>query len=244
VTRFLSILVLTLFVIPSAQAQDFTDAQKDQIQKMFKEYLMENGELIIESVDKYQTKEAEETRKSSEVKAKAFLGQIEKQGNYPMTGNKDGDITLVEFFDYNCGYCRRALEELIIVLEKDKNLNVVFLDMPILGPASLEASKWSLAAHKQDKYFEFHSALLNHNGQKDEAAMEKIAKNLSLDLKKLKADKDSKEIADLLSENVKQAQEMNVRGTPGFIIDGQVFPGYMPSDRIFEILADIRKQKS
>jgi len=243
VTRFLFLIAFAFCLASPVQAQDFTDAQKQQIQKMFKEYLMENGEVIVDSVDQYQTQKEEKDRAAANVKAKEFMEKLEKDGNFPMAGNKDGDITVIEFFDYNCGYCTRALDALVTVLEKDKDVHVIFLDMPILGPNSMEASKWSLAAHKQGKYFEFHRDLMNVKGPKNEDAVKKIAKKLDLDMKQLTKDKNSKEIADWLNDNVKQATAMNVRGTPGFIIDGQMYPGYMPSDRIFEILADIRKNR-
>lgn len=243
-TRILTFLTLALLlVVPNVQAQDFTSAQKEQIKKMFDKYLLESGETVVKSVELFQAAQEAQDRKASEVHATTLLNNIKANDQYPRTGNPKGDITLVEFFDYNCGYCSRALEELVTVLEKDKNLNVVFFDMPILGPPSVEASKWSLAAHKQGKYFEFHQALLNHKGQKNETTFIKTAKDLGLDIDKLKTDKDSKEIAQTLKDNVEQANKMNIRGTPGFIIDGTIFPGYMPADQIFKILADIRAKK-
>ena len=244
-TRFLSILALSICITfpicTSAQAQEFTAEQKKQIKQLFEDYLMDNGEKIVDSVSLYQAEKEEKDREAANVKAKAFMEKLEKDDNFPRTGNKKGDVTLVEFFDFNCGYCTRALDAIIEVLETDKNLNVIFLDMPILGENSMEASKWAMAAHKQDKYFEFHRQLMNVRGPKNEAAVQKIGKSLDLDMKKLEADKDSKEIADWLAENVKQAGEMNVRGTPGFIIDGKMYPGYMPAERINEILAEVRK---
>lgn len=240
-TRILTFLALTIFLVPIANAQEFTKEQTTQIEKMFEKYLLENGETIIQSVEKYQDKQDAETRKKAEENAKPFLEALNKQTNLPMAGNKEGDITLIEFFDYNCGYCRRALEELVTVLDKDKNVKVIFFDMPILGPSSLEASKWSLAAHKQGKYFEYHQALLNHEGQKDEATFEKLAKDLGLNVKQLKKDKDDKEINKILKNNVEQANSLGIRGTPGFIINGKIFPGFMPASRILEILKAERK---
>ena len=239
-TRFLTILAFTLCIALPAQAQDFSSAQKEQIKQLFEDYLMNNGELIVDSVNLYQTEQEQKDREAANVKAKAFMEKLKKDDNFPTAGNKKGDITLIEFFDYNCGYCGRALDALVEVLETEKNLNVIFLDMPILGPNSMEASKWSIAAHKQGKYFDFHRQLMNVRGPKNEAAVEKIAKNLELDMKQLRKDKDSSEIADWLNENVEQASAMNVRGTPGFIIDGTMYPGYMPAERIFEILKEIR----
>ncbi len=238
--RLLPCLILMMFFIPTANAQEFTDAQKNQIQKMFEEYLLENGSTVIESVEKYQNEQEAQSRKLSEVKAKEFLKSLDGGKDLPMTGNKDGDITLVEFFDYNCGYCGRALEEIVTVLENDKNLKVIFLDMPILSPDSLETSKWSLAAHQQGKYFEFHQAIFDHKGQKNEKVFEKLAKDLGLDVEKLKKDKNSPDIEATLKNNVAKAQEMNIRGTPGFIINGQIFPGYMQAERITEILKEAR----
>lgn len=241
---FLTVLLtLSLIVTPHAQAQEFSDKQTAEINKLIEAYLIENGETVIKSVEAYQNKQDEEARKNSEIKAKEFLTDLNKKDSFPMAGNPKGDVTIVEFFDYNCGYCTRALEELVTVIDKDKNLKVIFFDMPILGPNSLEASKWSMAAHKQGKYFEFHQKVMKHQGQKDEKVMEKIAKDIGLDLDKLMKDKDSKEVADLLQNNVQQAQAMNIRGTPGFIIDGQIFPGYMPADRILEIIEEARLAK-
>ena len=237
----LALLALTTLSFSTASiAKDFTDKQKAEIQAMFKEYLLNNGQDVIQSVETFQNKKEEASRQEGEERAKIFLSTL--SDDMPMTGNKDGDITLVEFFDYNCGYCRRALEELQKVLDKDDNLKVVFFDMPILGPSSMEVSKWSLAAHKQGKYFEYHQALLNHNGQKDEATLEKITKETGLDVEQLKKDKDDATIARTLEKNVEQAQNMNIRGTPGFIIAGKVYPGYMPASRIESIIAEARKK--
>ena len=223
-----------------AQAQALSDAQKAEVNKMIAEYLQANGEEIITSVETYQNNLDAEERQRAEVKAEAFLDELEKENNLPMTGNPKGDLTLVEFFDFNCGYCTKALEEIVTVLEDDKEIKVVFMDMPILGPNSLEASKWAMAAHEQGKYFEFHQDLLHHQGPKDEAAMTKIAEKIGLDVKKLKTDKDSKKIASLLDNNIDKARSLNIQGTPGFIINGRIFPGYMPADRIKEIIKEER----
>ena len=241
--KLIALFTLTFIMLSSASyAEEFSKAQKAEIQKMFKEYILNNGETIIESVESYQVKKEEESRKQSDKKAASFMKEIEDNKNLPMTGNADGDITLLEFFDYNCGYCRRALEEINKVLEKDDQLKVIFLDMPILGASSMDVSKWSLAAHEQGKYFEYHQALLNHNGQKTNKVIEDLAKKVGLDFEQLKKDKNSKEIADTLNKNVTQAQEMGIRGTPGFIIDGKVYPGYMPAARIEQIIKDARAE--
>ena len=236
---FVLAIALFTFTAPAVQAEEFTDAQRAEMQKMFEEYLLENGETILNSVNNYQAEQEKKARAESEEKAKEFLSQVDNK-NLPMTGNPEGDITIVEFFDYNCGYCRKALEELQTVLKKDDKVKVLFMEMPILGPSSLEIAKWPLASHKQGKYFEYHTAIFDHNGQKDEAALEKIAKDVGLDIKQLKKDKDSAEIDAQIKDQVAQAQALNIRGTPGFIINGQLYPGYMPAAQIKTIIEEAR----
>lgn len=237
-----SLLSFLLFVPQNVQAQEFNDAQKAEIKKLFEEYLMDNGGLILQSVNKYQADIEEQDRIEAGKKAEGFLKELDNKKNLPMTGSKDADITIVEFFDYNCGYCRQALGEIQTVLKDDDKVRVIFIDMPILGPESMEASKWSLAALKQDKYFEYHTALMEHNGSKGEEALEGLAKDIGLDVKQMKKDKDSEEIANALSDNVEQARAIGINGTPGFLLAGQLFPGFMPADRIKEIIAEHRKK--
>lgn len=239
---FLAILSILVILPPQANAQDFTDAQKKQINQMIKNYITNNGDTILEGVNKYQAKLQEQDRKEAEENAKTFLDSLKNRTDLPMAGNPDGDITMVEFFDYNCGYCRKALEEIKTVLKDDKNLKVIFMDMPILGPSSMEAAKWSLAANKQGKYFEYHQAIMNHNGPKNDESLEKLAKKIGLDIKKLKKDKDSDGIAETLNNNVAQAQTIGIRGTPGFIIAGEVSPGFIPASRIKNIIEEARNK--
>lgn len=229
------------FVPAQAKAEEFTDAQKTELKKLFEEYLLENGESVLKSVNTYQAKIDEDDRKEASKQATTFAATLEK-ADLPTAGNPDGDITMVEFFDYNCGYCRKALQEIQTVLKDDKNLKVIFIDMPILSPESLEAAKWSLAAHKQGKYFEFHQLVMEHNGPKDDAALESIAKKVGLDVKKMKTDKDDKKIEETLKKNIQDAQDIGIRGTPGFIVGGELYPGFIPADQIKETIAKARKK--
>lgn len=241
-TRFLSTFLIALFMMaPSAQAQDFTDAQREEINKMIAEYLLNNGEQVLESVNRYQGQLEEEQREESSVKAKEFLDTLDEKNNLPMAGNPDGDITIVEFFDYNCGYCRKALDEIQTVLKDDDEVKVIFMDMPILGPSSIESAKWSLAAAKQGKYFAYHQELLSHNGQKNDKVYKDLAKKVGLNVKQLEKDKAADEINDMVDANLAASRDLGIRGTPGFIVAGSVYPGYMPADQIKEIIAEARK---
>lgn len=243
-TRYLTALIaLTMigtFAAAPAKAQDLSESQKAEIQKMFGDYLSQNGEAIINSVNTFQAKQMEEQQAQANEKAKDFIVDIKKSDNNAIAGNPEGDITVVEFFDYNCGYCRKALIEVEKLLEADKNVKVVFIDMPILGPQSMEASKWSLAAAKQDKYFEYHRAIMNHSGPKDESSLVKLAENIGLDIDQLKTDKDSPEIDTIIQKNLDHAASIGIQGTPGFIIETEVARGYITADQMQEMIKKFR----
>lgn len=244
-TRFLltslSILAIAGAHSTPAKAQEFNDAQKAEIKKMFDEYLMNSGEGILESVNKYQAALEAKDRAEASQNAKNFMEDIANEKNLPMAGNPEGDVTIVEFFDYNCGYCHKALEELVTVLEDDKNIKIIFMDMPILGPSSMVASQWSLAAQNQGKYFEYHQAIMEHKGPKNDEELGKLAQKIGLDVDQMKKDKDSQKIKDLLAKRIQKAQNLGIRGTPGFIIDKELFPGYIPAAQIKEAIAKARE---
>lgn len=237
----MAILAGTLFMAP-VNAQELTEAQKAEVKKLFDEYLAESGQAIVDSVNKFQTEQMAEQQKAMNEKAQGFIENIKKSESTTITGNPEGDITIVEFFDYNCGYCRKALAEVEKLLETEKNAKVIFIDMPILGPQSLEASKWSLAAAKQNKYFEYHRAIMNHSGPKDESNLVNLANVVGLNVEQLRKDKDSEEVANIIQDNLKKAQDLGIQGTPGFIIESEVVRGYVEADRMKEIIAKFRDQ--
>ena len=236
----LSILAVAALSPAPANAEEFNDAQKAEIKKMFDEYLLNSGEKVLKSVNTYQAELEAKDRAEANQKAKEFMAKVKTQKDLPMAGNPDGDITIVEFFDYNCGYCHKALNEIQTVLKDDDKVKVIFMDMPILSEASVEAAKWSVAAQKQDKYFEYHQAIMGHKGSKDEENMVKLAKKIGLDTKQLKEDKESDATEALVNERVKIAQDLGIRGTPGFVINGELFPGYIPAGQIKDVISKAR----
>ena len=231
-----------LFGAPAVKAESFTDAQKEELNALFEEYLMNNGEVLMKSVEKFQIEE--QVRKAEEAKQniKNNADFLYSSGS-PSFGPDDADVTIVEFFDYNCGYCKKALTELQTVLDEDSNIKVIFKEMPILSPTSLEAAKWALAADKQGKYFEYHVALMDFKGAKNENTFRKVAEDVGLDVTKMEADKELPEIVQAIETNVTKAGEMGIRGTPAFIIDGEFSPGYVPADELKRMIADVRNSK-
>lgn len=223
-----------------AKADELSAAQKTEIESLVRDYIMKNPDVLIESLETYQRDAQAKMEEGAREAAKKLVGGLKDSG-LPSVGAKDPDVTIVEFMDYNCGYCKKAFDEVRTILKDDKKVKFYFVEMPILGPTSLEASKWALAADKQGKYFEYHSALMTHQGQKSESVLESKAKEVGLDVKKLKEDKDSEEIATLLSENMTHAETLGVTGTPGFIIGEEVVRGYITLDQMKEMIADARE---
>lgn len=233
-------LMIAAFAFPIAAQAEMTPEQKKEVEALVHQYILEHGDLLIESVNKFQAKQEEEANKEAAVKAKALLESLKTEKNMAMAGNPDGDVTVVEFFDFNCGYCKKAFEEVQKLLKDDKNVKVVFYDMPILGPASVESSKWALASKKQGKYFEYHSAIMTHQGAMDESTFKELAKEVGLDVEKLAKDKDGADIDEEIKTHIAKAQELGIQGTPGFLINDKIFRGYIPYDVIISTIKEVR----
>lgn len=229
-TRFALPLMMAALVLPTAAKAEMSAEQKKEVEALIKAYILENGGDIIQSVNNFQQKQEEEANKESGVKAKALIESLKTDKNVAFAGNPKGDVMVVEFFDYNCGYCKKAFEEIRSLLKDDKDVKIVLYDMPILGPDSHEASKWAMAAKKQNKYFEYHTALMNHQGSKDEDTYKKLAKDAGLDADKLAKDKDDPAIEEEIKTHIETARSLNIHGTPGFLINEQIFRGYIPYD--------------
>jgi protein-disulfide isomerase len=161
----------------------------------------------------------------------------------PMAGNPKGDVTIVEFFDYNCGYCKHAITDVQQLVKNDKNVRVIFHDLPILSPSSELAARWALAAGKQGKYWEYHQAVMNFPGGKSEDTLAQLGKEIGLDVEKQKKDASSDEIGKQLADNAKLAQELGINGTPAFLINDFFAPGYMGYDSMVEAVKAQRAAK-
>ena len=217
----------------SAQDAGFNESQKDEIKAVIQSYLMENPEVIADAMNELRAKQEREMQEQAQAKLDEYKDFFQS-AEVPVIGNPEGDVTVVEFFDYNCGYCKKALPDVQALLAEDDNVRIVLMDMPILGPSSLTASKFALAAKKQDKYFEYHTALMEFQGSKDEASLKKIATDIGLDAEKLAEDAQSPEIQDMINENVSIAQDIGIRGTPGFIVGDELYRGYIGEEALIQ----------
>ena len=162
-----------------------------------------------------------------------------------MLGNPDGKVTMVEFFDYNCAYCKRALPDMMSLLKSDPDLKFVLKEFPVLGPGSVEAAHVAVAARMQDpsgkKYIEFHQKLLGGRGPADKARALAVAKDVGFDVARIEKDMNSDEVKDTIDEDMKLADELGVSGTPSYVVGDQVVVGAVGLDELREKIKDLRK---
>lgn len=232
----------TVTVLPPdrAAADDaaFSPDQKAAIEKIVKDYLVANPEVLLEVQNILETK----MEKQQAEKAKAALAEnakdVFRRTESPVAGNLDGDITVTEFFDYNCGFCRRSFPDVTKLIAADGKVRVMFKEFPILSKGSEEAARVALAARLQGKYWEVHKALFENKGQNNGEAALHIAEKLGLDMAKLKADMTSAAVNDEL-KNVKDlATKLGINGTPHFLVGDKSIAG-APDTLLEQLTADI-----
>lgn len=231
------IALAVLFILP-VQAAEFSPEQKKELGDIIHQYLMENPEVVRDAMQELERKQqmAEDLARADSLKS--MSSDIFRNSDDLVGGNPKGKVAMVEFFDYNCGYCKRAFPDVMKMIERDKDLKLVMKEFPILGPGSVYASRAALASRKQGKYWEFHLAMMAHEGRIDEPVVDQIAKATGLDVKKLKADMQGDEVTQVITHNMQLADSLKIQGTPAFIIDQTVIPGAVG----FEALAAAVKQ--
>src|SRR6201994_1683173 len=225
-----ALLALALLGTPvSASAQSFTDTQRSDIETIVKNYLIAHPEVLEEAMNELSKRQAAaETQKHEE----SIAENAETIFNSPRgvtLGNKDGDVAFVEFFDYNCGYCKRAMADMLDLMNNDSKLKVVLKEFPVLSEGSVEAAKVAVAVRMQDptgkKYLDFHQKLLGGRGPADKARAMAAAKDAGLDTARIEKDLTSPEIKATIAENFKLAEDMGMNGTPSYVIGKQVVVG-------------------
>ena len=224
-----------------ALAAEFNKAQKSDIEAIVKSYLLEHPELLQEMSDKLKAKQAEaeniaRTKGLSENAAAIFKSKAD-----PMIGNPKGNAIIVEFMDYNCGWCKKSVGELSQLLETDKDVKVLFKEFPIFGPDSEYAAKAALAANAQGKYWELHQALFANDGHVNAAVVDDVATRVGIDVARMKKDMEAPEITKQIDNNHGLGQLLALTGTPAFIIDQSISPGYIAFDEMKATIENVRK---
>lgn len=233
--------VSLLALAGAAQAQDsFNDAQKKEIGEIVRAYLLDHPEVLLEVSKELEARQNEADAKQREQALSENATEIFRSPHDLVGGNPQGDVTVVEFFDYNCAWCKKGFPEVMNLLDKDKKVRLVMKEFPIFGGDSDYAAMAALASDKQGKYWQFHMALLGHEGKVTRAIVDQIAAEQGLDLGKLKADMKSPDISKIIDENQKLAGKLNITGTPAFVVDNTLVPGYVPADGLMAAINDVR----
>src|SRR6201989_1851941 len=223
---------------PSASAQSFSDTQRGDIESIVRNYLIAHPEVLEEAM-------AELSRRQTAAEAEKHEASVTKNAdaifNSPRgvtIGAKDGDVTFVEFFDYNCGYCKRAMTDMLDLMKADPKLKVVLKEFPVLSQGSVEGAQVAVAVRMQDptgkKYLDFHQKLLGGRGAADKARAMAVAKDAGLDTARIEKDLASPEVKATIEENIKLAEAMGLNGTPSYVIGKQIVVGAVGLDGLKE----------
>ena len=228
-----------------AQAETFSTDQRQEIETIIKDYLMQHPEVmqdVIAELEKHQQAAEEQKHRTAVAENDATIFNSPHQ---VVLGNPQGNVTIVEFFDYNCGFCKRAMPDMLTLLKTDPNLKFVLKEFPVLGEGSVEAAHVAVAARMQDvtgkKYIEFHQKLLGGRGPADKARALAVAKEVGFDMARLEKDMSSDEVKKTIDENLKIADLIGVNGTPSYVVGEQVVVGAVGLDALKEKIAAERK---
>ena len=236
----------TVLVAPAlAHAQSFNDQQKTELQSIIREYLISHPEVLQEAMTELEKRQTAAEAEKTKAAVKNNAATLFDSSRQVVIGNPQGDVTMVEFFDYNCGYCKKALGDMLTLLKTDPNLKVVLKEYPVLGPGSLEAAQVAVAARMQDKtgkkYLDFHQRLLGGRGPADKAHALAAAKDAGFDMARLEKDLASDEVRETLKESMKVADAIGLNGTPSYIIGSDVVVGAQGFDVLKEKVDAARK---
>lgn len=220
-----------------------SDAERAAFREEIRAYLLEHPEVIFEAVDAMKARDAAAGAEADKALIAAHRADIFEDGYSWIGGNPEGDVTIVEFMDYRCGYCRRAVPEVASLLENDGNIRLIIKEFPILGEASMISSRFAIATKivaGDDAYQQVHDALLELEGDVGDVQLRRLAESLALDGDAILAKMDSDEVTHVIAANRDLAQRLQINGTPSFVLEGQMLRGFLPAEQMAQIVAEER----
>jgi len=246
---FASGLTLGGFAAPStSRADEFAPPQRAEIERIVREYLVSHPEVLQEVMGELEKRESASQSQKHQAAVREFSKPLFNSANQVVLGNPQGNVTMVEFFDYNCGYCKRAMHDMTELLKNDPALKVVLKEFPVLGPGSVEAAQVATAVRMQDKtgkkYLDFHVKLLGGRGEANKARALAVAKEVGLDMARIEKDMDSAEAKASLQESFKLAEALGLNGTPSYVIGEDVVIGAVGLEGLKEKINTARCGKS
>jgi protein-disulfide isomerase len=226
---------LMMMALPVA-AQEFSPPQKNEIELIIRDYLVSHPEVLQEAIAELDRRQAAADVEKTKAAVASNAETLFNSSRQVVLGNPKGDVTMVEFFDYNCGFCKRAMADMLALLKDDPKLRIILKEFPVLGPGSVEAAKVAVAVRMQDKagkkYLDFHQKLLGGRGQADKARALAVAKEVGMDMKRIDADMASDEAKVSLEESLKLGETLGLNGTPSYIVGTDVVIGAVGLDAL------------
>jgi len=239
---FIALMIAMATSIPT-YASEFSSADEARIKELAIQAILERPEVIEEAITRLRRLQEEQKQQATLQVIKTRRNDLVADPNAPVLGNPQGDVTVVEFFDYNCPYCKKAMSVVEQLIEADKNVRLVYRELPILGEGSVFAARAALAARKQGKYEEFHVKLMSAP-RADAAYTLRLAEELGLDIEKLRADMEAPEVDQHIQLSMDLANGLNINGTPSFVIGNRIAPGLVPIDQLNAMVAEARASNS
>ena len=215
---------------------------KAALGKTIREYLLANPEVLVEAMQELERKQDSQRDSQAQKAIQENQSELLRDPDSPIAGNPDGDVTVVEFNDYQCPYCKRAHLAVKSTLASDGKVKLVIKDLPILGEPSRIAALAALAARAQGKHLAFHNALMEYSGKIDRDKIMEIAAASGLDVARLQKDMDDPKLKQIIERNTALASALGVRGTPAFVVGNQFVPGAVDTDALKQLIADARKR--
>lgn len=216
------------------------DLSEERIRELVLETIRENPGIVFEAAQLFEEQQqAQQAQVAAQVLA-VERDTLERDPNAPVLGNPDGDVTVVEFFDYNCPYCRRVKPEMEALLAADPNVRVVYREWPILGEGSVFAARAALASRNQGKYDEFHWALMGLNGRAEESSVIRAAQEIGMDIAQLRRDMNAPEIEEHIQTSMRLSRAIGFSGTPSFVIGDSLAPGLINAEQMISLVNQAR----
>ncbi len=234
---------LTITAPAMAQEPDFSPEETKAIEEIVRNYLVQNPEIMREVFAELERRQAAAQQMAQQEALSSAQAEL-FEGDDVILGNPTGDVTLVEFFDYNCGFCKRALDDVQALIDADPGLRVVLKDFPVLGPGSLEAARVGLAAKNQftnEQAAEFHVRLMASRGQINGERAAALATEMGADADKLQADVNSDEVRDVIARNVELGDRLGLTGTPAWVVGDRVISGAVGAERLGASIENVRR---
>jgi protein-disulfide isomerase len=239
------LLVLLMLAVSgiAAHAQNALSPEQERaVRDVLRQELKEHPELVLDAIRQLQARDRQANEDRHRDLIRLHEDEMAADSEDFVAGNPKGDVTLVEFFDYRCPYCKAMAEPLQALVKKDGKLRLVLKEFPILGPNSTLASKASIGARPQGRYLAFHEALLTHKGDLDDKAVTAIARGLGIDTGKMKARAEDPQVTAKLARNLDLGRALELDGTPAFIIGDTLIPGAVDLEMLEQAIAEARKK--